>query len=89
MRELTLEEKAEKMDSHPSELNNTSYEKPDVPKREAKKLIFLEDENDEYARVDTITLGKKPDKSEYIKKMAQQSNEVNQTKPTNQQVNTG
>ncbi len=82
-KELTLEEKAEQMDSRAPDVNSTSYEKPEVSRKEAKKLIYLEADSADYARVDTITLTKKPDRVEIAKKMNSQSGEFSQTKPVN------
>lgn len=64
-KELTLEEK--NVDEAPV-VNDASFEKPDV-RSEKKNLIYLEDNND-YARVDSMVLGKKPDRYDLIKKKA-------------------
>lgn len=70
-KELTIEENPEKPDEAPK-VQAIKEEKP-AEKREKKKLVYLDDD---YARVDTMTIGRKPDRIDLIKKKATQ-----ETKP--------
>ena len=70
-KELTIEENPEITDEAPK-VQAIKEEKP-TEKREGKeakkKLVYLDDD---YARVDTMTIGKKPDRLDMIKKKATQ-----------------